>query len=110
MNVGLLYYRAALLRRYGLEPPETFDALVRQVRRIREGERDPALDGYLWQAKQYEGLVVNVLESFWANGTRLLAADGAGFPEPERAAEALGVPPRLLASGLSPAWPPAAGA
>src|SRR2546426_6706685 len=42
-----------------------------QVARIRAGERDPALDGYLWQAKQYEGLVVNVLEAFWANGTRL---------------------------------------
>src|SRR5207245_6976731 len=108
MNVGLLYYRADLLRRYGLEPPETFDALVRQVRRIREGERDPALDGYLWQAKQYEGLVVNVLESFWANGTRLLAADDTVFPEPERAAEALAFLRGLIASGVSPAWTTAA--
>src|SRR2546428_149907 len=72
MNVGLLYYRADLLGKYGLAPPETFDELARQVVRIRAGERDPALDGYLWQAKQYEGLVVNVLEAFWANGTRLL--------------------------------------
>ncbi len=108
MNVGLLYYRTDLLRRYGLEPPETFDALVRQVRRIREGEGDPALDGYLWQAKQYEGLVVNVLESFWANGTRLLAADDTVFPEPERAAEALAFLRGLIASGVSPAWTTAA--
>jgi multiple sugar transport system substrate-binding protein len=108
MNVGLLYYRADLLRKYGLVPPETFDELVRQAVRIRAGERDPALDGYLWQAKQYEGLVVNVLEAFWANGTRLLADDGTVFPEPERAAEALGFLRGLIASGVSPAWTPAA--
>src|SRR3989475_1630629 len=108
MNVGLLYYRADLLGKYGLAPPETFDELARQVVRIRAGERDPALDGYLWQAKQYEGLVVNVLEAFWANGTRLLADDGTLFPEPGRAAEALGFLRGLIASGLSPAWTPAA--
>ncbi|PYM51521.1 MAG: sugar ABC transporter substrate-binding protein [Candidatus Rokuibacteriota bacterium] len=108
MNVGLLYYRADLLGKYGLAPPETFDELARQVVRIRAGERDPALDGYLWQAKQYEGLVVNVLEAFWANGTRLLADDGTLFPEPGRAAEALGFLRGLIASGVSPAWTPAA--
>jgi len=108
MNVGLLYYRADLLGKYGLAPPETFDELARQVVRIRAGERDPALDGYLWQAKQYEGLVVNVLEAFWANGTRLLADDGTLFPEPGRAAAALGFLRGLIASGVSPAWTPAA--
>jgi len=108
MNVGLLYYRADLLGKYGLAPPETFDELARQVVRIQAGERDPALDGYLWQAKQYEGLVVNVLEAFWANGTRLLADDGTLFPEPGRAAEALGFLRGLIASGVSPAWTPAA--
>ncbi|MBI4629871.1 MAG: extracellular solute-binding protein [Candidatus Rokubacteria bacterium] len=79
MNVGLLYYRTDLLARHGLAPPTTFDELVSQVRRIRSGERDPGLQGYLWQGKQYEGLVVNVLEAFWASGTRLLAGDGTVF-------------------------------
>src|SRR3989442_476608 len=102
MNVGLLYYRADLLGKYGLAPPETFDELARQVVRIRAGERDPALDGYLLQAKQYEGLVVNVLEAFWANGTRLLADDGTLFPEPGRAAEALRFLRGLIASGAAP--------
>jgi multiple sugar transport system substrate-binding protein len=108
MNVGLLYFRADLLRKYGLEPPATFDELVVQARRIQEGERDPALDGYLWQAKQYEGLVVNVLEALWANGTQLLTDDTTVFPEPERAAEALGFLRGLIASGVSPAWTTAA--
>jgi multiple sugar transport system substrate-binding protein len=108
MNVGLLYYRADLLEKYGLVPPETWDELVRQVGVIRAGERDPRLDGYLFQGKQYEGMVVNVLEAFWASGTRLLAEDGTVFPEPERAAEALAFLRRLIATGVSPAWTTAA--
>ena len=108
MNVGLLYYRTDLLARYGLAPPASFEELVNQVRRIRAGERDRALEGYLWQGKQYEGLVVNVLEAFWASGTRLLAGDGTVFPEPARAAEALGFLRALIEAGVSPAWTTAA--
>ena len=59
---------------YGFAPPRTFDALVEQVRHIRAREGDTRLDGYLWQGKQYEGGMVNVLEALWANGARLLDA------------------------------------
>ncbi len=108
MNVGLLYYRADLLAKHGLRPPETYEELVDQVRRIRIAERDPALDGYLWQGKQYEGLVVNVLEALWANGARLLAEDGTVFPEPARAADALRFLRGLIETGVSPVWTTAA--
>ena len=107
-NVGLLYYRADLLAKYGLRPPETFEELVEQVRQIRAGERDPSLDGYVWQGKQYEGLVVNVLEAFWATGARLLADDGSVFPDPARAADALRFLRGLIETGVSPAWTTAA--
>ena len=107
-NVGLLYYRADLLAKYGLRPPETFEELIDQVRRIRAGERDRRLDGYLWQGKQYEGLVVNVLEALWANGTQILGEDGAIFPDPERAADALRFLRSLIEEGVSPAWTTAA--
>jgi multiple sugar transport system substrate-binding protein len=107
-NVGLLYYRADLLAKYGFRPPETHEELVEQVRRIRAGERDPKLDGYVWQGKQYEGLVVNVLEAFWAHGARLLADDGTIFPDPARAADALRFLRRLIETGVSPAWTTAA--
>ena len=107
-NVGLLYYRTDLLTKYGLRPPETFEELVEQVGRIRAGERNPSLDGYVWQGKQYEGLVVNVLESFWADGTGLLAESGAVFPDPARAADALRFLRGLIATGVSPAWTTAA--
>ena len=108
MNVGLLYYRKDLLDKYGLRPPQTYAELVDQVRRIKSGERDPALDGFLWQGKQYEGMVVNVLEGFWANGTRLLGDAGTVFPEPDRAEEVLDFLRALIESGVSPPWTTAA--
>jgi multiple sugar transport system substrate-binding protein len=108
MNVGLLYYRKDLLAKYGFAPPETYDELVRQVRAIRAGERDPRLDGYLWQGKQYEGGMVNVLEALWANGTRVIDEHGRPFPEPERAREALAAMRGLIESGVSPPWVTAA--
>jgi multiple sugar transport system substrate-binding protein len=108
MNVGLLYYRTDLLARYGLRPPATYEELIAAVRRIRDGERDPALQGYLWQGKQYEGLVVNVLEAFWANGTRLFGEDGTILPEPARAADALRFLRGLIETNVSPKWTTAA--
>jgi trehalose/maltose transport system substrate-binding protein len=104
MNVGVLYYRADLLARHGLAPPRTWEELVDQVARIRAGERDPKLDGVLWQGKQYEGLVVNTLEHFWGEGTALLGADGRVLPEPERAAAALAFMRGLVDRGVSPGW------
>jgi trehalose/maltose transport system substrate-binding protein len=108
MNVGVLYYRKDLLDKYGLQPPATYSELVAQVRRIRSGERDPRLQGFLWQGKQYEGMVVNVLEGFWANGTTVLGPSGAVFPEPDRAEEVLRFLRSLVESGVSPAWTTAA--
>ncbi len=108
MNVGLLYFRTDLLRKYGFHPPRTWDELVAQARRILAGEADPALAGYLWQGKQYEGLMVNVLEALWAHGGRVLGDDGRAFPEPERAVAALEFLRGLIASGVSPPWTTAA--
>jgi multiple sugar transport system substrate-binding protein len=108
MNVGLLYYRADLLARHGLSPPATWDELEAQVARIRAGERDPGLAGYLWQGKQYEGMIVNALEAIWAAGAEVLAPDGRLFPEPERAAGALARLRGLIERGVSPPWVTAA--
>jgi len=108
MNVGILYYRADLLAKHRLQPPETWEALVDQVVRIRTAEHDPRLDGVLWQGRQYEGLTVNALEAMWANGARVFGADGAIFPEEERAAGGLSLLRALIVSGVSPSWVTAA--
>jgi multiple sugar transport system substrate-binding protein len=108
MNVGLLYYRADLLAKYGLQPPATWHELISHTRRVREAEKDRRLEGYLWQGKQYEGLMVNVLEAMWGNGTELLGPGGNVFPDPARAAEALAFLRSLIDTGVSPAWVTAA--
>ena len=108
MNVGILYYRADLLAKHRLEPPRTWEALVDQVVRIRAAERDPRLDGVLWQGRQYEGLTVNALEAIWANGGRVFDNNGVIFPEEERAAGGLALLRALIVSGVSPSWVTAA--
>ncbi|HEY6195491.1 MAG TPA: ABC transporter substrate-binding protein [Candidatus Eisenbacteria bacterium] len=58
-DVGLLYYRRDLLAAAGLAPPHTFDELLSAARRLQS---PPGLWGFVWQGKQYEGLVCNFLE------------------------------------------------
>jgi len=108
MNVGLLYYRSDLLARYGFHPPVTHAEMLEQIRVIRTAERNPKLEGFLWQGKQYEGLVVNVLEGLWADGTTLVGDDGRVFPDPERAQQVLRFLRMLIDTGASPAWVTAA--
>jgi multiple sugar transport system substrate-binding protein len=102
MNVGLLYYRRDLLARHGLAPPATYAELNSHARQVLGAAGDPRLAGFVWQGKQYEGLVVNVLESFWAAGTDLVGAGGALLPDLERAAAALAWRREVIASGISP--------
>jgi multiple sugar transport system substrate-binding protein len=102
MNVGLLYYRADLLARQGLAPPKTYATLAADAAAVVRAVGDPRLGGFLWQGKQYEGLVVNVLEGLWGEGTDLVGLDGRLLPDPGRAAAALAFRRGLLARGVSP--------
>lgn len=70
IDAGLLYYRKDLLQKYGFSPPKIWDELVYQAKTIIE--KEPDLYGFIWQGKQYEGLVCNVLEYFWSNGGDVL--------------------------------------
>ena len=102
MNVGLLYYRRDLLARHGLAAPTSYAALADQAAAVMRAAGDPRLSGFLWQGKQYEGLVVNVLEGLWGAGTELIGADGRLLPDPGRAAAALAFRRALLVRGVSP--------
>ena len=107
-NVGLLYYRADLLARHGLSPPRTDAELAQAVRTIQAAERDPRLDGYVWQGKQYEGLVCNALEALWAGGTTLIGSAGEVLPDSARAEAGLARLRGWIDARLSPSWVSAA--
>jgi multiple sugar transport system substrate-binding protein len=84
-DAGVLYYRKDLIGR----PPETFEEVEALSREFSSPERW----GFLWQGKQYEGLVTVFLEILWGYGgdwidanTRKVLLDG---PEANQALEFL---------------------
>lgn len=66
IDAGVLFYRKDLLEKYGFLPPKTWHELVHIASEI--ARKEPDLYGFVWQGKQYEGLVCNVLEYLWGNG------------------------------------------
>jgi multiple sugar transport system substrate-binding protein len=66
-DAGVLYYRKDLVPK----PPETFEELKSLARQFSSRERS----GYLWQGKQYEGLVTVYLEILWGMGGEWIDAD-----------------------------------
>lgn len=75
VDAGVLYYRRDLLERHGLAPPNTWQKLVDTARQVLDAEQDPALAGFVWQGKQYEGLLCVALEVIRSNGTDLWSGD-----------------------------------
>jgi multiple sugar transport system substrate-binding protein len=84
IDAGLLYYRRDLLQKYNLSPPKTWDELVRTAKTITAAE--PGLYGFIWQGKQYEGLVCNALEYIWSNGGGVIRDGKAVIYSPENVA------------------------
>ena len=71
-NVGVLFYRADLLREYGFSvPPKTWDELEKMAARIQAGERAKGNHdfwGFLWPGAPSEGLTCVALEWQFAEG------------------------------------------
>jgi len=101
-DVGVLYSRSDLLAQAHLAVPETFDQFFAAARALQS---PPERWGFVWQGKQYEGLVCNYLEvlrgcgGFWVDPATLKV----GLDRPE-AARALAFMRRCL--GPDPISPP----
>jgi multiple sugar transport system substrate-binding protein len=87
-NAGILYFRKDLLSKYGFAPPRTFKELSQQAIIILEGEQDPDLKGFVWQGKQYEGLICVALEFIHGNGGTVIDGRRSALRD-EKAVEAL---------------------
>ena len=66
IDIGVLFYRTDLLRRYGyVSPPESWEELESIAKRIQIGERARGQKnfwGFIWQGASSEALTCNALE------------------------------------------------
>jgi trehalose/maltose transport system substrate-binding protein len=99
---GVLYYRKDLLEARNLEPPRTFPDLARATERVLHAGDRSELEGFLWQGKQYEGLVCVGLEVLSSFGGEVLSPEGDVRIDSPEAEEALRFLRALLDRGLSP--------
>ncbi|OGS02831.1 MAG: hypothetical protein A3G41_00905 [Elusimicrobia bacterium RIFCSPLOWO2_12_FULL_59_9] len=89
-DAGLLYYRKDLLEKHGRPVPKTWGQMTEASKAILLRENEPGLSGFIWQGKQYEGLVCNAVEFLGSNGVRILDDQGRWGLEPRpRALKAL---------------------
>ena len=100
-DVGMLYYRTDLLEKAGLKPPKTFQDLLTTSQTLQD--QNLAQWGYVWQGKQYEGLVARFTEilqgygGFWVNPE----TQAIGLDAPE-SIEAVKFLRQTIKQGISP--------
>jgi multiple sugar transport system substrate-binding protein len=100
---GVLYYRRDLLDKYKVAPPRTWEQLHAAAHTVLQGEANPKLTGFVWQGKQYEGLVCTVLEFIRAYGGDIFSPTGELQLRHPTVITGLQALRSLLTEGISPA-------
>jgi multiple sugar transport system substrate-binding protein len=90
-----------LCRRHDLCPraPQTYQELIEAARRATRDGR--VAHGYVWQGRQYEGLVCNAYEAIWGHGGATMDGDRVLLDTPEARA-GIGYLRGLVERGVSP--------
>jgi multiple sugar transport system substrate-binding protein len=70
VDSGMLYYRTDL----GVDAPQTWDELIESAKQLTGSGK--AKFGFLWQAKQAEVLICDLVSFIGSNGGSILQADG----------------------------------
>lgn len=92
-DAGLLFFRKDLLQKHGLKAPTTWEELTAAAKKVQEAERaagNKDFQGFVFQAKAYEGLTCDALE--WVasyNGGSIVEKDGSISINNPNAAKAL---------------------
>lgn len=100
-DAGCLYYRTDLLAEAGLEAPETFEELIGAAQHLDD---PPERWGFVWQGKQYEGLICNYLEVLSGFGGSWIdtASGRVGLDEPPARAALRFLVDCIAPGGISP--------
>jgi trehalose/maltose transport system substrate-binding protein len=86
LDVGLLYYRKDLLKKYGFDsPPDTWSNLIKESEVVQEEEKKTNSNfyGFVWQGAQYEGLICDFVEFISSNGGGILQNGTITLNSPE---------------------------
>lgn len=70
-DAGLLYYRKDLLEKHGEKAPTTWEELAATAKKVQDAERKAGnadMQGFVFQAKAYEGLTCDAVEWLWSYG------------------------------------------
>jgi multiple sugar transport system substrate-binding protein len=74
VDSGMLFYRTDILEKLGASVPQTWDELIAAATKGMGGDTK---FGFLWQGKQAEVLVCDLVSFVGTNGGAILAPDGA---------------------------------
>lgn len=92
-DAGLLYYRKDLLEKHGEKAPATWEDLAATAKKIQDAERKAGnadMQGFVFQAKAYEGLSCDAVEWLWSyNGGNIVDDSGKITVNNPNAAKAL---------------------
>ncbi len=99
----MFYYRRDLLDAYGYDaPPRTWSQLVDMVETILDGEQDPNLSGYIYQAARIEGLTCNFMNFLSGVDGNIIDEQGNVVINDAAGREALGFMVEMIERGISP--------
>jgi multiple sugar transport system substrate-binding protein len=99
-GIGGLYYRKDLLAKYNLQPPTTYDDLVKDVKTIQAGE--PGMSGWTWPALKDEVLVNQWVQYLNGFGGTAFDANGKCAMNSAQGVAALTFMKGLLDTGVTP--------